>query len=528
MSTPFIFNNALKKGLYYNWATSVGDTYACITYSAGTTYAIQSINEPVELTPPDIYIFKNEQFNDKTIEEPLYKLTLPVQGIRSSLIIDDTENPYVLIGTFFYPDPRSPIQSTQLIKWDFIKNIITILATFEDEGNSIRKINRYKNNKYDLIYFSFQNDTQTGALKPSFINAIWKSYIDKEFEVQKNITKIYLLNNGINIFGSLWDFTIDNENIYITIPQISLDSTKLSGFNTRGRLFYQKINGLLPSNNTINKKNVYSLIGNEKYPNGFGINSLSLFQVESLKDEILIYSLSDFVYQGLSLVPNINQEKLILLFVEFEFNILKLLKYIVSNLDIDGTRLFKIKKKDLFKKKLPPIYTLIGDPPINTINISDTTNGYDNFSNVYTWASCNEPKNNKTYYGTLDIRSLLYSSLLILFKNIPPIYSFLLNLDEKNKILITELLFSSDITTPINYKDKEFYFDVFSIQKDDKQNIIKKITSNGFKESKPKLPDDGVRNINIITNSKGRFLLVGSTCYQEENVAKNYILKLEE
>lgn len=525
-SLPFIFNEADKKGLYYNWATSVGNKYTCISYSAGTTYATQKINGDPKLTPPEILIFLNNQFNDKKKEIPEYKLTLPVQGIRSSLLIDDVDDPYVLLGTFFYPTSELPDQSVQLIKWDFINNKIIILKEYTNFGNSIRKILRYKKDKIDLIYFSFQDDTQNGVIKPSFINSIWTAFITKEYKVSESIHTTNLLNQSKNIRGAVWDFSIDEENMYISIPQISPDKTKLSGFSTKGRVYYQKMYYLYPTDINISEKEVLSLIGNELYPNGFGINSLSTFQIQPLKDEIYIYSLSDFVYQLFSL-QNFNQEKILLLLAEFDFNIFKLLKYIVSNLDIEGTRVFKINKSDLFQSSIAPIYTLVGEPPLNTINLSITNDGYNNFLNVYTWASCADLHENISYYGTLDIRSSIYNLLTEAFKNNTIIYNYLINLDEKGKILITEILLNKNFSLPIDYKNKELYFDVFNIKKNENNYEINKITSNGFISSNPLLPDEGVRNINVIKNKNGNFLLVGSTCYQEDNVSKNYIIKID-
>jgi hypothetical protein len=60
------------------------------------------------------------------------------------------------------------------------------------------------------------------------------------------------------------------------------------------------------------------------------------------------------------------------------------------------------------------------------------------------------------------------------------------------------------------------------------EDKIKKITSDGFNFSNQinSLSDDGVRNLNIIKSNKDKYLLIGTTCYQPTNVAKNYLIKL--
>jgi len=47
-----------------------------------------------------------------------------------------------------------------------------------------------------------------------------------------------------------------------------------------------------------------------------------------------------------------------------------------------------------------------------------------------------------------------------------------------------------------------------------------------FKNANPSMPDDGVRNLDIVKNDSGKYLVTGSTCYQATNTAKVYTLLL--
>ncbi len=72
--------------------------------------------------------------------------------------------------------------------------------------------------------------------------------------------------------------------------------------------------------------------------------------------------------------------------------------------------------------------------------------------------------------------------------------------------------------------NKKLYFDIIKINSIHQD----KITSSGFNTSNGLNPlaDDGVRNLNIIKHCKDNYLLIGTTCYQINNVAKNYLIKL--
>jgi hypothetical protein len=153
---------------------------------------------------------------------------------------------------------------------------------------------------------------------------------------------------------------------------------------------------------------VYSLVGNSKYPSGFNENALSTFQFAFRDNDKYgyFYSLSDFVYQSLSNGENILNK----ININPNLNVLEILfelRNIIDNLDIKGSKIFKFKKTDLFSKT--QIITLLGDPSFNTTSQTQLSNGYNNFLNVYFW--CSTSYDDRIFFGSLDIRSLLYSFL---------------------------------------------------------------------------------------------------------------------
>ena len=523
---PFIFNQA-SQGLYYNWSSSVSCDYVCYTYSPGTTFIINKLTNPdAELQPSQVLIFDKHDINDKIQKEPLYKIVLPkfIEGIRSSLIIeDDSSNPFVLLGTFSYPQ-QGRITNSYLLKWYFKSNILEKILLFEND-NSIRKIIRHVTSRSDYIYLSTQND-----LDPKITSKIYKIATDNivyfnSIEKMQKYLKTYILVDNINpIFGSVWDFEIDqDENIFISIPQQNIDETKLSGFSTKGRLYYNKL--CFFGDNTY--VTVISLIGNNYYPSGFNEPAISTFQTQSNgTNQLIIYSLSDFLYQFLAILPKLN-----LLFQDVNsINDLKSIEELIlniralfKNVDIDGFKVLYLNKDDLYNNKYPPITCLIGEPPINTINKSVAGNGNNNMYNVYAWQSTFDKENKNIYIGSLDLGASIYDSLIGLVQNTYPLlYIILKNLPEDIKILILYILIEKP-TLPINFYDKKFYFDVIELNH---MNQIKTITTDGFKKAKKNLLDEGVRTISIIKNENGKFLSVGTTCYQTENAASVYILKI--
>ncbi len=517
----FVFSQG-ESGQWYNWANCFGTKYTGISYSAGTTYLF---NKSSPLVYPIIKIFDNNQINSEQQSQPLFQLELKEQGIRSMLMIDNCSDPYVLIGTFTYP-VKGIVSTCKMIKWNFITNKLTTLFELENT-NSIRKILLYKLSKSKkYIVFSTQNDLGLSSSTKSQIFYFNKNKLDNGNFCSYNFKCLEYDCNLIT--GSVWDISIDSNILYISIPKVSEDSTKLSGFNVRGRLFYCDICKLFDKNSSIVK--THSIIGNSIYPDGFDINSISTFQVETNPETniVYIYSISDYLYQTQAVnLTNVLSNQISPITTVLEFLIL--IRTLINNFDIDGSRIFTFNKKDLFNKHPPVISTVIGDSVYNSFNKSKSSNGYNNFANIYTWCSCSI----KNYFGfgTLDIRSSLYVSLvysLATILNLPNLIPFMLGLPEYLIILITEFIFDPDFNfnSNFNYEDKLLYFDAFTINSD--TNQVEKITSNGFSSIDGLNPvgDDGCRNINILSNKSGTYLVIGSTCYQNDNVAKVYTVKL--
>lgn len=536
-----VFNKASRNGLWYNWSTDVGKKYTAISYSAGTTWIL---NQTSPIVSPEILIFKNKNIKcyngDK---EHIYKIVLDgVQGVRSLLVIDDGKNkchPYCLIGTFEYPNPTKTY-NTRLLKWDLKTNKLEEIQKITYD-NSIRQIIRYKNKSNDIIFYSTQNDTfENLSSKLYWIN---KYDIDNKKcskDVKINYITFKYKNEKIN--GSIWDFYIDTNTVYLSVPLASKDDEKLTGFNIRARLYYFDIN-LLFDYNWFETKikdcvNVSSLIGNCLYPPGFDINSISTVQVITNRKskEVYIYTLSDFVYQFLYLFNNptaLNEaiEKLGILISSANsiLDIILALRQIFLSFDIEGTRIFKFDKCELYNKKDIVFTTVVGYPPYNTLNKSNISDGFNSYTNLYTWSATSQK--NDYYFGTLDIRANLYVSLITiiieLLGNPPGLYEYMITLPEEQIIIITELLnpnFCLGSLTDLT--NKELYFDIIHIKCDK----ITKITSDGFNSLARvnNFSDDGVRNLNIIEScdKKSKYLLVGTTCYQPRNVAKNYLVKI--
>lgn len=533
-----IFNEASTNGLWYNWATNEGVNYTAISYSAGTTWIL---NQSLPIEPPEILIFKNKEINcSNSGNEPLYKIKLNnEQGIRSLLVIDDEENkndPYCLIGTFEYP----PIEKSEsnnfnvkLLKWNFKSNkLVEILKITND--NSIRKIIRYKNYYKDIIFFSTQND--------EFSNLESKLYWIEKYDVDNNGCKNKLnfitfnyKNKKIN--GSIWDFFIDCKTLYLSIPLASVDNDKITGFSIKARLYYFDIEELFTFFGFVVKKDidVICLIGNKKYPPGFNVDSISTVQVVSnpKTDKVYIYTLSDFVYQFLSIARNPNLLNKILSVISSEnndslFNIILAIRKIILGFDLEGTRIFEFSKNKLYGKNDIMFKTVVGSAPYDTINKSITQDGYNSWTNGYTWCATSYKDN--FYFGTLDIRSEIYTSIVIilvqLLNNPPGLYEYLISLPEEQIIVITELLNPNFCVGNLeDLKDKKLYFDIININ----NSNVKKIISDGFNLSDKvnNFSDSGIRNLNIIDGCKGKYLLIGTTCYQLSNKSKNYLLEIK-
>lgn len=537
-----VFNKASRNGLWYNWATDVGSKYTAISYSAGTTWVF---NQTSPIVSPEILIFKNKNVNCSNSQK-LYthKIILNnVQGVRSLLVVDDEKNkcnPYCLIGTFEYPNPTK-IYNTRLLKWDFKTNKLEEILKITYD-NSIRQIIRYKNKSNDIIFYSTQNDTfDESTSKLYWIN---KYDIDnKKCNKDAKINYITFKYKNVKINGSIWDFFIDKNTVYLSIPLASKDDNKLTGFNIRARLYYFDVNSLFDYSWFQTKLikdcvNVSSLIDNCLYLPGFDINSISTVQVitNPKSKEVYVYTLSDFVYQILYLFNNpiaLNEaiEKLGISISSANslLDIILALRQIFLSFDIEGTRIFKFNKSELYNKKDIVFTTIIGIPPYNTLNKSNTSDGYNSYTNLYTWSATSQK--NDYYFGTLDIRANLYVSLItiivLLLGNPSGLYEYLISLPEEQIIIITELLnpnFCLGSLTDLT--NKELYFDIIHIKCDK----IGKITSDGFNSLARvnNFSDDGVRNLNIIEScdKKSKYLLVGTTCYQPTNVAKNYLVKI--
>lgn len=529
-SKPFIFNQA-SEGLYYNWSSSYSNNYVAYTYSPGTTFLVNKISDPtLKLQQSQVLIFAKADINDKTQVNPsrITTLVLPsyIQGIRSSLIIeDDQNNPFILLGTFSYPK-KETANNSLLLKWYFKSNKLETILIIKND-NSIRKIIRYQTHANDDVFLSTQNDVDNAIL--SKIYKLPTKDIIKYNTVEQltPFLKTYTLTcNNQPIYGAVWDFEIDlDENIFISIPQKSVDNEKISGFTTKGRLYYNKLS-LFKQENVVN---LLSLIGNDYYPPGFDEDAISTFQTQSNgTSRLIIYSLSDFLYQFLAILTKLNSTENGLFqnssLSDIEPTILKI-RELFKNVDINGFKVFYLDKNELYNSEVnPSIYCLIGEPPINTINKSTSGNGHNNLYNVYAWQSTCDIINDKVYIGSLDISDSIYNFLIGIIENTYPLlYMILKNLPENIKILILDILIEKP-SLPIDFRDKQFYFDVLEI---DPSNKVDTITTNGFKTSQPKLSDEGVRTLMVIKNENGKFLSVGSTCYQLNNVAKIYTLSID-
>ena len=202
------------------------------------------------------------------------------------------------------------------------------------------------------------------------------------------------------------------------------------------------------------------------------------------------------------------------------------LRKILLNFNIEGTRIFKFKKSDLYKDNIL-ISTVIGDAPYGTLNLSKTSNGYNSYTNLYTW--CATSCGDDYYFGTLDLRSNIYKLIVTLIYSLysdPDLYKFLLNLPQEQIIIITELFNPNFCIGNLeNISDKKLYFDIIKINSDDQD----KITSSGFNTSNVlnEFADDGIRNLNIIKHRNYNYLLIGTTCYQVDNIAKKYLIKIK-
>ena len=451
------------------------------------------------------------------------------------MVEDDNCNPYCLVGTFEYPN-QTKSYNTKLLKWNFVINKVNKIITIK-EDNSIRQIIRYKNYQHDIIFFSTQNDSF--SFTKSKLYWIKKNKIDQINKCNSNNTNlnyVKLIYNDKYVTGSIWDFYVDQDTFYISIPLLAIDGKKLSGYKILARLFYFDISTLFNLFGLGIKKqvNVYSLIGNCKYPPGFNINSISLVQVitNPKSKYVYIYTLSDFLYQFSLLINNPESLQKIQNKLGIQFNqnnlldIILGLRQIILSFDIEGTRIFKFNKSDLYKKNDVLISTVVGEAPYGTLNLSTTSNGYNSYTNLYTWSatSCG----NDFYFGTLDLRSQIYNLIALLIGLIsqnPDLYQYLLSLPEEQIIIITELFNPNFCIGNLeNLSDKKLYFDIIKINSYSQD----KITSGGFNTDNGLniFADDGVRNLNIIKHHKENYLLVGTTCYQVNNVAKNYLLKL--
>jgi hypothetical protein len=536
-----VFNKAPESGLWYNWDTCIGNKYCAISYSAGATWIF---NKSLPITPPIIYIFeiKNIKCELKDLK-PKFELELSIleaNGVRSLLLVeDDLNNPYCLIGTFEYPN-ESKLYNTKLLKWNFLSNTtnpqlkLSTLVTIKKD-NSIRKIIRYQNFQQDIIFFSTQNDTKGDIDLTTKLYWIKKSDADNKNNSNPNYVKF--LYKCEYVIGSIWDFYIDQNTVYVSVPETVTAENKLSGHKTLARLFYFNIDDLFYcfGFKIKNKIKVFNLIGNLKYPAGFNIDSISTVQVITNQKSkyVYIYSLSDFLYQIASLTNNPDTIQKIQTRLNIQLdqnNLLDLileLRKILLDFDIEGTRILKFNKSDLYSDNIL-ISTVVGNPPYGTLNLSNTTNGFNSYTNLYTWSatSCGD----NFYFGTLDLRSQIYNTIAILLSAItsnPELYQFLLTLPQDQIIIITELFNPNFcIGNLTDLSNKQLYFDVIKI----KSALVDKITSSGFNTSDGlnQMADDGVRNLNIINHCGEKYLLIGTTCYQVDNVAKNYIVKIKQ
>jgi hypothetical protein len=211
-----------SKQLWYNWSNSIGNNYVALSYSAGST---QIIYNDLSLQKPIIKIF-----NKKTIEfteenEPLFTIECnELEGIRSLLLIDNYENPFLLIGSFSYTQNESYIYYLDILTQNLKK-----IYKFND-SNSVRTMINYNN----TIYIATQND-----LNNDINSTIY--YIKIKDICKKNIKSTNFIYNNEYIKGSIWSFYMDENKIYISIPIKEEDENKLSGFSIKGRLFVTDI-----------------------------------------------------------------------------------------------------------------------------------------------------------------------------------------------------------------------------------------------------------------------------------------------
>lgn len=518
-----IFNQA-PNGLWYNWANSSGKKYFAVTYSAGVTQILQS-----EYTIPEaplVYIYNKDQINADKEVKPKYEIRLTgYQSIRSALMIDDVCEPYLLLGTFTYPK-KEVVPHCAILKYSFKKGIVEEIIKIEN-SNSIKNLKRYinKDKCIDVIIYTKNNDFFSNTLASLYY--IKTKYVSNFNNITDYVKIKNLTNQHIDIFGNVWFIEFDKKTIYLSISLQEVDSSKLSGFTIKGRFYYNKISNLF--DNDIEEFSLISLIGNEVYPAGFGIESISAFQIQTTKksEYIYLYSLSDMLYQVLGFInnPESNISQYFENITDF-FSFVNAIREIVANLDFDGTRIFVLNKKDLYKSSYPIIKTIIGNAPPKTINLSCTNNGFNNFLNVYTWSSTSDKCQNELYFGTLDLRATIYTSFANIIKSINPVLSeILLSLPNQIIIQLTEYFLNINFSYPIDFTNTELYFDIIKI--DEKHNITK-LTSNGFSNIENLgLFDSGIRNLNIIKNCNGKFLLSGTTCYQVDNSAKIYITVLK-
>ena len=230
--------------------------------------------------------------------------------------------------------------------------------------NSIRQIIRYKKESNEIIFYSTQNDTfDNSSSKLYWIN---KCDIDnKKCNSDLKINYITFNYENEKIVGSIWDFFIDSETIYLSIPLASKDDEKLTGFNIRARLYYFNIKSLFNyywfETKIKDCVNVSSLIGNCLYPPGFDINSISTVQVitNSKSKQVYVYTLSDFVYQFAYLFNNplalskvIEKLGITISSADSLLDIILAIRQIFLSFDIEGTRIFKFNKCELDGKKM--------------------------------------------------------------------------------------------------------------------------------------------------------------------------------
>jgi hypothetical protein len=113
-------------------------------------------------------------------------------------MVDDVPDPYVLLGTFSYPQP-GVVPKSFLYRWNFISNKLTRLLTI-NAANSIRTLIRFRNQDKDLLFFS----TQIDAGAAQFLASIYIADMN-DVSTKDSITYItkQLQKDNLGIFATV-------------------------------------------------------------------------------------------------------------------------------------------------------------------------------------------------------------------------------------------------------------------------------------------------------------------------------------